>query len=287
MVRWAAPCAHLKRSRLELSHGTWPGRLFSTPAGAPSPARPALYRTDVSPASLPLPRPPPGHKEVASIGGSWLGTVTADSEEGSGERAERGGGGRLQAERRGLARGVRRGSLPRRVHTCTPPSGGGVMLVWRGGRWAAAPAASSCWVDWRRWLAPPAGGQCRLLSAAAACRPCVPPTPRFPRSLPRPAPSPLAGVLWDAAAQSLPPATVNLAQPGPRAFTRLWTAILEAAVYVDATVRREVRVEELTAHQQRCCCRRALAQMSVHTPANAAGRAATRRCSGELERDGS
>ncbi|PSC74651.1 oxysterol-binding -related 8 isoform X6 [Micractinium conductrix] len=67
-----------------------------------------------------------------------------------------------------------------------------------------------------------------------------------------------SGVLWDAAAQSLPPATVNLAQPGPRAFTRLWTAILEAAVYVDATTaaKEGKRAAELAAalpaHMRHC-----------------------------------
>lgn len=48
---------------------------------------------------------------------------------------------------------------------------------------------------------------------------------------------PLAGVLFDAS-QFLPPLapTVNLAEPGPRACTRLWAALLESLLFIDATV---------------------------------------------------
>lgn len=52
-----------------------------------------------------------------------------------------------------------------------------------------------------------------------------------------PAPLPPAGVLFDAA-QFAPPLalTINLAEPGPRAATRLWTALLESLVFVTAAV---------------------------------------------------
>ncbi|PRW20386.1 oxysterol-binding -related 5 isoform X2 [Chlorella sorokiniana] len=55
-----------------------------------------------------------------------------------------------------------------------------------------------------------------------------------------------SGVLFDAA-QYAPPLslTINLAQPGPRAATRLWTALLESLVFVSAAEGK--RAEELAA----------------------------------------
>ncbi len=52
-----------------------------------------------------------------------------------------------------------------------------------------------------------------------------------------PPPLPPAGVLFDAA-QFAPPLalTINLTEPGPRAATRLWTALLESLVFVTAAV---------------------------------------------------
>jgi len=49
--------------------------------------------------------------------------------------------------------------------------------------------------------------------------------------------TPPAGVLFEAS-QLLPPATpsIHLAEPGPRAATRLWVALLEALIYADTAV---------------------------------------------------
>lgn len=48
-----------------------------------------------------------------------------------------------------------------------------------------------------------------------------------------------AGVLFDAAQLPLTPA-INLAEPGPRAATRLWAAILEELTLIDAAVRLQL-----------------------------------------------
>lgn len=51
-----------------------------------------------------------------------------------------------------------------------------------------------------------------------------------------------AGVLFDAA-QLRPPISpaISLAEPGPRAATRLWAAVLESLIPVDASVRKKER----------------------------------------------
>ena len=66
-----------------------------------------------------------------------------------------------------------------------------------------------------------------VLPAPDTCLPLVHPTP----------PTHTAGVLFDAS--QLSPAvvpTINLAEPGPRACSRLWAAVLECLIFVDAAV---------------------------------------------------
>lgn len=76
-----------------------------------------------------------------------------------------------------------------------------------------------------------APGASRL--AAAACVPCGDTRLALLPLIPPPS----AGVLFDAS-QYAPPLslTINLAEPGPRAAARLWTALLESLIFVTAAV---------------------------------------------------
>lgn len=71
-------------------------------------------------------------------------------------------------------------------------------------------------------------------------RPHTHPSPHHPSPHPPPPPSTpahIAGVLFDAA-QLRPPISpaISLAEPGPRAATRLWAALLESLIMIDTAV---------------------------------------------------
>lgn len=68
------------------------------------------------------------------------------------------------------------------------------------------------------------------------------------------------------ASQFLPQAaaTINLAEPGPRACTRLWSALLEEMVFVDATVGGRYVLDAESACGGRPASRQCFQQQGLH-----------------------